>query len=93
MLRDLLPPHPLCPVEGDEPFVGVDATVLDFWRWSFPDLRLNIVRGVLAEFLVAKAVGCTEAPKKEWANFDVLTPAGVRVEVKASAYWQSWAQR
>lgn len=90
---DLLPPHPLRPVKGVEQIVGVDATVLDFWRWGFSDLRVNVVRGVLAEFLVAKAVGATETPKEEWANFDVLTPAGVRVEVKASAYWQSWAQR
>lgn len=62
-------------------------------RWGFSDLRLNIVRGVLAELLVAKAVGSTEVPKEEWGNFDVRTPTGVRVEVKASAYWQSWAQR
>lgn len=59
-----------------------EATVLDFWRWGFSDLRLNIVRGVLAEFLVAKAVGATETPKEEWANFDVGTPASVRVEVR-----------
>lgn len=78
---------------GDEQIAGVEATVLDFWRWGFSDLRLNIVRGVLAEPLVAKAVGATETPKEEWANFDVRTPASVRVEVKASAHWQSWAQR
>lgn len=90
---DLVLPPPLCPVKGVEQIVGVDATVLDFWRWGFSDLRVNVVRGVLAEFLVAKAVGATETPREEWANFDVCTPAGVRVEVKASAYWQSWAQR
>jgi hypothetical protein len=90
---DLLPPHPLRAVQGDERFAGMEATVLDFWRWGFSDLRLNIVRGVLAEFLVAKAVGAVDTPKEEWANFDVRTPSGIRVEVKASAYWQSWAQR
>ncbi|MGH2848660.1 MAG: hypothetical protein ACRDL0_22100 [Thermoleophilaceae bacterium] len=74
---DLLPAHPLRPVKGDEQIVGVHATVLDFWRWGFSDLRLNIVRGVLAEFLVAKVIGATETPKEEWANFDVRTPAGV----------------
>ena len=80
-------------MKGDERFDGIDATVLDFWRWGFSDLRLNIVRGVLAEFLVSKAVGAVDTPKEEWANFDVRTPSGIRVEVKASAYWQSWAQR
>lgn len=74
---DLLPAHPLRPVKGDEQIVGVHATVLDFWPWGFSDLRLNIVRGVLAEFLVAKVIGATETPKEEWANFDVRTPAGV----------------
>lgn len=88
-----LPPHPLPRVEDCERFFGVDATVLDFWRWGFSDPRLNIVRGVLAEFLVARAVGASEATKEEWANFDVQTSSGVRVEVKASAYWQSWKQR
>jgi len=56
---------------------------------GFSDLRLSIVRGVLAEFLVAKAVGATQTLKHEWTNFDVETEAGIRVDVKASAYWQS----
>jgi hypothetical protein len=93
MSGDLKPPHPIARVEGREPFYGLDATVTDFWRWAFSDLRMNNVRGILAEFLVAKAVGANEAPKEEWANFDVQTPDGIRIEVKASAYWQSWPQR
>lgn len=90
---NLKPPHPIARVNGSEEFDGVDTTVADFWRWAFSDLRMNNVRGILAEFLVAKAVGATEAPKEEWANFDVETPDGIRIEVKASAYWQSWPQR
>ncbi len=86
-------PPPLDPVAGDEQFDGLNAQVIDFWRWGFSDLRLNVVRGVLAEFLVAKAVGATERPKVEWDSFDVKTPSGIRIEVKASAYWQSWPQR
>ena len=73
---DLVPPHPLRPVLGDERLLGIEASVLDFWRWGFSDLRLNIVRGVLAEFLVAKAIGATGTPKEEWADFDVSTPSG-----------------
>jgi len=30
---------------------------VDFWRWAFSDLRDNITHGILAGFLVAKAVG------------------------------------
>ncbi len=42
---------------GGETFSGSTLTVLDFWQWGFSDLRTNIVRGVLAEFFVASAVG------------------------------------
>jgi hypothetical protein len=87
-----LRPLPATPLSGEEPFVGLDAAVVDFWRWAFSDLRENTTRGVLAEFLVARAVGSTPSPGKSWDNFDVLTPSGVRVEVKASGYLQSWPQ-
>src|SRR5205085_540812 len=30
------------------------ATVLDFWKWAYGELRSNVVRGALAEFLVAR---------------------------------------
>ena len=93
MSGKLKPPHSIGRVDGSERFEGMDATVADFWRWAFSDLRMNNVRGILAEFLVSKAVGATGAPKEEWANFDVQTPDGIRIEVKASAYWQSWPQR
>ena len=48
-------------MDGGRRFVGLDATVADFWRWAFSDLRDNTTRGILAEFLVAKAVGDTKA--------------------------------
>jgi hypothetical protein len=66
--------------------------VLDFWRWAFSDLRGNTERGVLAEFLVALALGCTATRRKPWDNHDVTTRSGLRVEVKASGYLQSWPQ-
>ena len=44
-------------LRGDEAFVGVDAQVLDFWRFAMSDLRMNNTRGYLAEFLVARALG------------------------------------
>ena len=56
------------------------------------DLRMNNVRGYLAEFLVAKAVGA-EGLRVEWDAFDILTRDGVKVEVKSSAYLQVWDQR
>jgi hypothetical protein len=88
-----LEPTPVAPLGGDERFGEMTCSVLDFWRWGFSDLRTNIVRGVLAEFLVAKAVGDPSPLRNAWDNFDVTTPSGIRVEVKSSAYLQSWRQR
>jgi hypothetical protein len=50
-----LTPAPVVPLNGSERFTGLDATVADFWRWAFSDLRNNTTRGILAEFLVARA--------------------------------------
>lgn len=80
------------PLDGSERFRGVDASVLDFWRFAMSDLRMNNVRGYLAEFLVARAVGAP-GNRVEWDAYDVLTPDGVRVEVKVRGYLQSWAQK
>ena len=68
------------------------VTVRDFWAWALGDLRLNANRGMLAQFLVARALG-DERPRDDgWGNFDVLTPEGIKVEVKSSGYLQSWRQ-
>lgn len=85
-------PGPAPVLSGDERFKGLDHTVKDFWSYAARDLRSNVLRGVLAEWLVAKAVGAPE-PRPEWDEFDVLTPASVRVEVKSSAYLQAWPQQ
>lgn len=81
---------------GDEPFIGsgssVGKSVLDFWQWSTSDLVGNAMRGVLAEYLVAVAVGGDDGTRTEWDAYDVKTASGVRVEVKSGAYLQSWAQ-
>jgi len=66
--------------------------VVDFWRFAMSDLRVNNVRGYLAEFLVARALGAT-GTRVEWDAYDVLAPDGTRVEVKSSAYLQVWNQR
>lgn len=78
-------------LSGDEE-LGPGMRVRDFWAWGFSDLRLNTTRGLLAQFLVARALGDERATDEGWGNFDVLTPEGIRVEVKSSAYVQSWRQ-
>jgi len=36
--------------------------VLDFWRWSASDLISNTTRGILAEYIVARACGGLREP-------------------------------
>jgi hypothetical protein len=77
---------------GSESFVGVDASVTDFWRFALSDLRMNNARGYLAEFLVARAIGLSEVRRIEWDAYDLLVDGWIRVEVKSSAYLQLWPQ-
>jgi len=45
----------------------------DFWRWSASDLLSNTQRGILAEFIVAKALDIkTDGPRVEWEPFDLF---------------------
>lgn len=83
---------PATTLGGSERFVGCDANVTDFWAFAMSDLRMNNVRGYLAEFLVAKAVGAPGG-RVEWDAYDVRSPEGIRIEVKSSAHLQVWDQR
>ncbi len=85
-------PAPEGALAGSEDFVGCAATVLDFWRFAMSDLRVNNVRGYLAEFLVAMAVG-SSGSRVEWDAYDVRAPDGTTIEVKSSAYLQVWEQK
>jgi hypothetical protein len=90
-------PMPARQLGGEEPFHdsgnALPFTVREFWRWSMSDLVGNAVRGVLAEYLVARALRCVDSIRTEWDACDLTMPSGIRVEVKASGYLQSWAQR
>lgn len=91
------PALPAVPRTGTEPLhrdgESLGSTVLDFWRWSSSDLLANTTRGILAEFLVATALEIPRAVRVEWDAFDLVTPSGVRIEVKSAATWQAWAQK
>jgi hypothetical protein len=82
---------------GSEPFHhagrphGFD--VLSFWRWASSDLVGNALRGLVAEYLVARAVGAHVSTRTEWDAVDVTTPGGIRMEVKTSGRVQTWARR
>lgn len=93
----LAPPLPQNRRGGDEPFHKAGRhlgfTVGDFWSWSSSDLLSNALRGRVAEFLVARALGVADGVRNEWDSFDLTSRSGVTIEVKSSAYVQSWAQR
>ena len=67
-----------------------NSSVLDFWRWAFSDLSDDDIKGLFAEWLVHKLLGIQSIRRVSWANSDVITPRGTRIEVKSTAYWQSW---
>ena len=70
----------------------VAADILDYWSWAYSDIVGNTNRGALAEFIVARAIGSEPAVRNDWAAYDLETPSGIKVEVKSSAYLQSWHQ-
>jgi hypothetical protein len=67
-------------------------TLLDFWQWAYSDLVGNTERGILAEYLVALACDIENSIRIGWDSFDLLVDNIIKVEVKSSAYLQSWKQ-
>ncbi|MGH3696926.1 MAG: hypothetical protein ACRDRX_23595 [Pseudonocardiaceae bacterium] len=84
------------PKTGDDRFTHLDqdvgANLLGLWRWACSDLVSNVMRGVLAEYIVGLALGCVDGGVRlEWDAADLVFQ-GWRVEVKSSASLQSWSQ-
>ena len=81
---------------GSEPFRDADQELgfdlLSFWQWSSSDVVSNATRGVLAEYLVAGAIGAADGVREEWAAYDLCDPRNITIEVKSAAYLQSWYQ-
>lgn len=72
--------------------IATDIHLLEFWQWSQSNLLNNTLRGTIAEFIVAKAVNATNTIRVEWDAYDLITPEGLKIEVKSAAYLQSWQQ-
>ena len=69
---------------------ALEPTLLNFWQWFASDLANNVLRGVLAEYIVAKALGIETDVRRSWEPYDLTTPSGIKIEVKSAAYLQSW---
>ena len=73
---------------------NIGFTLLDYWKWSASDISSNATRGILAEFLVATATKIDiKNVRNEWDAFDLITPLGIKLEIKSAAYLQSWHQK
>ena len=80
-------------IRPDEPIAGLGTSTFgDFWSWACSDILSNANRSVLAEYLVGYALDVLDQPRVEWDACD-LRYRGKRIEVKASAYLQSWDQK
>ena len=88
---------PVEPQPHDRMFRGASAlagaSVGDYWRWAYSDIVGNTHRGLLAQFIVAKALGDRREAVDTWEPYDVVAADGTKVEVKSAAYVQSWSQR
>ncbi|MBD2462028.1 hypothetical protein H6G89_13315 [Oscillatoria sp. FACHB-1407] len=77
---------------GLEQITLTELTVHDFWSWAYSDILSNRNRSIFAEFIVAAALGLTHRPRVEWDAVD-LHYCDKKIEVKSSAYIQSWQQK
>ncbi len=67
-----------------------DASLLNFWEWAFGDQCDDDIKGIFAEWMVGKLLGIASRRRVSWADSDIILANQIRVEVKASACWQSW---
>ncbi|MBT8508687.1 hypothetical protein AZH53_09750 [Methanomicrobiaceae archaeon CYW5] len=67
-------------------------TLGDFWSWAYSEVLTNTTRSIFAEYLVGAALGVVDTPRVEWDRQD-FEYRGRGIEVKSSAYLQSWHQK
>jgi len=94
----MLEPIKITQKTGNEPltFNGKDIgfKLIDFWSWGHSDILGNTARGRFAEFIVATALKIDLSIMNDgWNAFDLTSPEGIKVEIKASAYIQTWMQK
>lgn len=77
---------------ADTPFIGLQGRrLVGFWAWAYSDILANTIRPLIAEYLVGEALGCLDAPRREWDQAD-FTYRGKLLEVKSAGYVQTWVQ-
>jgi len=76
-------------INGD----SLQFDLLSFWQWYSSDILDNTLRGIIAEYIVSQDVVCVDEISGGWAPYDLLSPQGIKIEVKSGAYVQSWEQK
>jgi hypothetical protein len=72
---------------------GVDidnSTFEDFLKWAYSDLCDDANKGIFAEWLAAKLLKILPLRRYGWANSDLISARGTKIEIKSGSYWQSW---
>ena len=67
---------------------GTDRSVDQFYQWAYADLFTNIIRAVIAEYIVACAIGKETSPRSSWFGYD-FDFEGIKIEVKSTACFVS----
>lgn len=62
--------------------VGRRRNILDFWRWALWDVRRAEIRGLLAQYFVAMALGIDDAPRT--SDSDALPCGHGQLRVRAA---------
>ncbi len=83
-------------LNGNESFhdgaIQTTYSVNSFWSWAYSSLAANNLRGHLAEYIVASALGVADDSQRiEWDDYDLMA-FGLKIEVKSAAYLQQWNQ-
>jgi len=94
MLNDTSKQRALKKLTGAEEFKNTGDkrfSVQQFWSYSFSNLTFNVLRGVLAEFIVLNALrDDTSADIRDPSKgFDILY-GGKKIEVKCASFIQDW---
>ena len=79
-------------MNGNEKFLfenkKLDFDFSDFWRFQYSNIYS--LHGEIAEFIVARALGVTEAQNSAYWTLWDITYRDVKIEVKATAYYHLW---
>lgn len=71
-----------------------NLTLADYWVWSYSDLTDRTNRSVLAEFIVASALGIIENTTRKSArlcgSYNFTSKDGYRIFVESASYTQSF---